>query len=102
MMSRILTKVHNALKKHITLIGQCIVILSVLLLQEKHIPSIVLYIAILFGLYLTSKVNKYNDIPKLEEPLTRYENGYVEIKESDIDSAILYLYEVEKWIYNQK
>lgn len=101
-MSRILIKVHNALKKHTVLIGQCTVILSVLLLQEKHIPSIVLYIAVLFGLYLTSKANKYNDMPKLKEPLTRYENGYVEIKESDIDSAILYLHEIEKWMYNQK
>lgn len=58
------------------------------------------YLIIFIGLYLikVASKRKNKNIPVPLKRFTRYENGYIEIKESDLDDAIIYLYDLEEYL----
>lgn len=58
------------------------------------------YLIIFIGLCMIKVVSKRKNknIPVPLKRFTRYENGYIEIKESDLDDAIIYLYNLEEYL----
>lgn len=58
------------------------------------------YLIIFIGLCMIKVVSKRKNksIPVPMRRFTRYENGYIEIKESDLDDAIIYLHNLEEYL----